>query len=128
MREHRSGAGVRGFRASGSGGCPVFEMAGMSGLATVAKYASFGGTVSFREHRSEACDAVMRFAVYTPAQASEGLVSVLYDLSGPTSTEESFMVKGGAQRLASELGLMLVSPDVCPSSAAAPCRTAVPFA
>ncbi|HZD51507.1 MAG TPA: S-formylglutathione hydrolase, partial [Woeseiaceae bacterium] len=35
-------------------------------------------------------------------------------LSGLTCTEETFMIKSGAQRLADELGLMLVSPDTSP--------------
>lgn len=92
----------------------------MSGLSTVAEYASFGGTVSFHEHRSEECDANMRFAVYTPPQAAEGPVPVLYYLSGLTSTEENFMVKGGAQRVAAEHGLMLVSPDTSPRGVGLP--------
>ena len=92
----------------------------MSGLTTIAEYASFGGTVGFHEHRSEACDANMRFAVFTPPQANDGPVPVLYYLSGLTSTEENFMVKGGAQRAAAEHGLMLVSPDVCPRGVGLP--------
>ncbi len=92
----------------------------MSGLSTAAEYASFGGIVGFYEHRSEVCDANMRFAVYTPPQAAEGPVPVLYYLSGLTSTEENFMVKGGAQRAAAERGLMLVSPDTSPRGVGLP--------
>jgi S-formylglutathione hydrolase len=39
---------------------------------------------------------------------------VLYYLAGLTCTEETFMIKAGAQRRAAELGLMLVSPDTSP--------------
>ncbi len=39
---------------------------------------------------------------------------VLYYLAGLTCTEETFMIKAGAQRLAAELGLMLVAPDTSP--------------
>lgn len=92
----------------------------MNGLSTVAEYASFGGIVGFYEHRSEVCDANMRFAVYTPPQAAEGPVLVLYYLSGLTSTEENFMVKGGTQRAAAERGLMLVSPDTSPRGVGLP--------
>ena len=92
----------------------------MSGPSTIARYASFGGTVSFHEHRSEVCEATMRFSVYTPPQATEGPVPVLYYLAGLTSTEENFMVKGGAQRVAAERGLILVSPDVCPRGVGLP--------
>jgi S-formylglutathione hydrolase FrmB len=38
-------------------------------------------------------------------------VPVLWYLAGLTCTEETFMIKAGAQRLAAELGLMLVAPD-----------------
>lgn len=86
----------------------------VSELKTSAENRCFGGVVSFHEHHSEACDATMRFAVYAPPQASEGPVPVLYYLAGLTSTEANFMEKAGAQRLASELGLMLVAPDTSP--------------
>jgi S-formylglutathione hydrolase len=39
---------------------------------------------------------------------------VLYYLAGLTCTEETFMTKAGAQRIAAELGLMLVAPDTSP--------------
>ena len=39
---------------------------------------------------------------------------VLTYLAGLTCTEETFMIKGGAQRVAAEIGLMLVAPDTSP--------------
>ena len=39
---------------------------------------------------------------------------VLYWLSGLTCTDENFVEKSGAQRMASELGLVLVMPDTSP--------------
>ena len=39
---------------------------------------------------------------------------VLYYLAGLTCTEETFVIKAGAQRIAAELGLMLVTPDTSP--------------
>ena len=86
----------------------------MTDLNTLGEHACYGGTVSFHEHYSSACEAEMRFAVYVPPQAAERQVSVLYYLAGLTSTEETFMIKGGAQRLAAEYGLMLVAPDTSP--------------
>jgi S-formylglutathione hydrolase len=56
----------------------------------------------------------MRFSVYAPPQAASGPVPVLYYLAGLTCTEETFMIKAGAQRLAAELGLLLVAPDTSP--------------
>jgi len=56
----------------------------------------------------------MKFAVFTPPQAQSGRVPVLYYLAGLTCTEETFMIKAGAQRVAAELGIMLVAPDTSP--------------
>ncbi len=83
-------------------------------LRTLGEHACFGGVVSFHEHRSESCDAPMRFAVYLPPQATATPVPVLYYLAGLTSTEETFMMKAGAQRYATEHALMLVAPDTSP--------------
>jgi S-formylglutathione hydrolase len=56
----------------------------------------------------------MRFGLFLPPQAEESRVPVLYWLSGLTCTEENFIVKAGAQRMAAELGLALVVPDTSP--------------
>jgi S-formylglutathione hydrolase len=82
--------------------------------ATLATHACFGGVMSFHRHDSAATRSAMRFAVYTPPQAATRRVPVLYFLAGLTCTEETFMMKAGAQRLAAELGLMLVAPDTSP--------------
>src|SRR5215210_3176311 len=86
----------------------------MTDLTTLSEHACFGGTVSFHEHYSSACDAGMRFAAYVPPQAAGVPVPVLYYLAGLTTTEETFLTKGGALRLAYEHGLMLVTPDTSP--------------
>jgi len=56
----------------------------------------------------------MKFAAFVPPQARAGAVPVLYFLSGLTCTEETFCIKGHAQMLAAELGLMLIVPDTSP--------------
>jgi S-formylglutathione hydrolase len=56
----------------------------------------------------------MRFGVFLPPHAEAGSAPVLYWLSGLTCTEENFIVKAGAQRVAAELGLALVVPDTSP--------------
>lgn len=86
----------------------------------VSEHACFGGTQSFWKHPSEACGGEMRFSVFTPPQAKHGKVPVLYYLAGLTCTEETFVTKGGAQRVAAELGLMLVAPDTSPRGAGIP--------
>jgi S-formylglutathione hydrolase len=83
-------------------------------LEKISEQRSFGGIQGFYRHHSSACAAPMRFSVFQPPQAAHGPVPVLYFLAGLTCTEETFMVKAGAQRVAAELGLMLVAPDTSP--------------
>src|SRR5262249_25704849 len=66
------------------------------------------------------CGTEMRFSVYLPPQAAKGKVPVLYYLAGLTCTDETFMMKGGAQRVAAALGLKLVSTDTSPRKARFP--------
>ena len=77
-------------------------------MKTLAEHACFSGTQRFLAHDSRECRTEMRFSVYKPPQARDGRVPVLYYLAGLTCTEETFMIKAGAQRLAAELGLMPV--------------------
>lgn len=87
----------------------------MAAIETREEHACFGGRIGYYSHRSETTDCVMRFAVYQPPQALAGQkVPALYYLAGLTCTEETFLIKAGAPRLAAELGLMLVAPDTSP--------------
>ena len=82
---------------------------------------SFGGWHRRYRHRSSTLDCDMQFAVYLPAQAEQGeRLPVLYWLSGLTCTDENFMQKAGAQRVAAELGLVLVAPDTSPRGEGVP--------
>ena len=83
-------------------------------LEVISEHRCFGGVVGFYRHRSALTDCAMRFSVYRPPQAADGPVPVVTWLSGLTCTEETFMIKAGAQRIAAELGLMLVNPDTSP--------------
>ncbi len=83
-------------------------------MKLLSEHACFGGTQRFLAHDSRECGAEMRFSVYEPPQAKRGRVPVLYYLAGLTCTEETIMIKAGAQRLAAEHGLMLVAPDTSP--------------
>ena len=89
-------------------------------IETLSETLCFGGKMGFYKHRSDANNCDMRFAVFVPPQAKDGPVPVLTFLSGLTCTEENFMVKSGAQRVAAELGLMLVSPDTSPRGETVP--------
>jgi len=81
---------------------------------TLSEHRAFGGVVGFYRHAAQATRCAMRFAVFTPPQAKQRRRPVLYYLAGLTCTEETFMIKAGAQRVAAELGLMLVAPDTSP--------------
>jgi len=74
----------------------------------------FGGVMGFYRHESVETRCSMRFSVFVPPHALKHQVPVLYYLPGLTCTEETFMIKGGAQRMAAESGIMLVSPDTSP--------------
>jgi S-formylglutathione hydrolase len=92
----------------------------MTPIETISEHSSFGGVQGFYRHTSAVCAGPMRFAVYRPPQARSGRVPALYFLAGLTCSEENFTVKAGAQRLASELGLILVAPDTSPRNTGIP--------
>ncbi|WP_407332389.1 S-formylglutathione hydrolase [Enterovibrio sp. 27052020O] len=76
---------------------------------------SCGGWHKQYTHTSRTVHCNMRFAIYLPPQASESnKVPVLYWLSGLTCTDENFMQKAGAHKLAAELGIAIVAPDTSP--------------
>ena len=83
-------------------------------VTTVAQYKCFGGVQSVCRHESLETRCAMRFGVYLPPQAQTARVPVLYWLSGLTCTEENFIAKAGAQRVAAELGLAIIAPDTSP--------------
>lgn len=74
----------------------------------------FGGELRRVSHRSTCCNSNMVFAIFLPPQALVEKVPVLYWLSGLTCTDENFMQKAGAQRIAAELGIAIVCPDTSP--------------
>lgn len=76
---------------------------------------SFAGWQKQYSHFAKTVNCNMRFAIYLPPQASSGQkVPVLYWLSGLTCTDENFMQKSAAQRIAAELGMAIVAPDTSP--------------
>lgn len=89
-------------------------------MKSLNKAKSFGGALEFFEHFSEKTKTPMRFSVFLPPKAANEKVPALFWLSGLTCTEENFMQKAGAQRVASELGLALIAPDTSPRGAGIP--------
>ena len=84
---------------------------------TLSEHRCFGGVQRFHEHASGVIGLPMRFSVFLPPQAESGPVPALLYLAGLTCTEETFMVKAGAQRAAARLGLALIAPDTSPRGA-----------
>jgi S-formylglutathione hydrolase len=80
----------------------------------VAQSACFGGVQAVYAHDARETRCRMRFGLFLPPQAASARVPLLYWLSGLTCTEENFITKAGAQRMASELGLAIVTPDTSP--------------
>jgi S-formylglutathione hydrolase len=83
-------------------------------MELISEHTCFGGTQGFYRHASAEIGLPMRFSVFQPPQAKSGPVPVLFYLAGLTSTEETFMIKAGAQRYAAQHGIMLVAPDTSP--------------
>ncbi len=87
----------------------------MTTLTPVKSHRSFGGILDVYDHESHACGGTtMRFAVYTPPQAKDGPVPVLWYLSGLTCTWANANEKGAIHAHAAEHGLMVVFPDTSP--------------
>lgn len=80
----------------------------------LSRHRSFGGVVGFYRHDAAATASAMKFSVFLPPQAERRKVPALWYLAGLTCTEETFMIKAGAQRVAAELGLALIAPDTSP--------------
>ena len=117
---------------------------GLEALEVISCQKSFGGWQNRYRHRSATLGCDMAFAVYLPPQAgpvgqatspipsqppragqaplsgqTKGL-PVLYWLSGLSCTDENFIQKAGAQRVAAELGLVIVCPDTSPRGPGVP--------
>lgn len=75
----------------------------------------FGGDNTFYKHESSVIGGPMNFTVYVPPQAKGGAkVPALLYLAGLTCDHTTFIIKGGAQRLAAQHGIILVAPDTSP--------------
>lgn len=86
-------------------------------MEELARNKSFGGMQLRCKHFSTSLLCEMTFSVFLPEQLATGAevkLPVLYWLSGLTCTDENFVQKAGAQRVASELGLIIVAPDTSP--------------
>jgi S-formylglutathione hydrolase len=92
-------------------------------LQLISEHACFGGVQRFYRHASSAIGLPMRFSVFIPAHAPGERLPALFYLAGLTCTEETFMIKAGAQRAAAREGLVLIAPDTSPRGANVPGET-----
>ena len=75
----------------------------------------FDGEQRIYQTQSQTLKGPTKFAVFIPPQALNGQkCPALYYLAGLTCTEETFIIKAHAQRLAAQLGLILIAPDTSP--------------
>ncbi|WP_183910293.1 S-formylglutathione hydrolase [Simiduia aestuariiviva] len=74
----------------------------------------FGGRQLRYRHRATSLPCTMNFSLFLPPQAERAPVPIVYWLSGLTCTDENFVTKAGAQRVAAELGIALLAPDTSP--------------
>ena len=86
----------------------------MQGLEKISGQRVFGGWLNRYKHRSEVLSCDMVFGAYLPPQAAKNPVPLLWWLSGLTCTDENFMQKAGAQRMAAKLGMAIICPDTSP--------------
>ena len=89
-------------------------------LQLITSQKSFGGWHQQFSHNASTLSCQMRFAVYLPPQAKSKKVPVLYWLSGLTCTDENFMQKAGALKIAAALGIAIIAPDTSPRGKTVP--------
>lgn len=88
-------------------------------MELLSEHFCFGGVQRFYQHTSTQLGLPAKFSVFLPPAAlqTQTSVPVLLYLAGLTCTEETFMIKAGAQRVAALLGIALVCPDTSPRGA-----------
>ncbi len=93
----------------------------MSAFTVRSEQRCFDGVQGFYEHPSQACAGPMKFSVFVPPGVDRARPApALYYLAGLTCTDETFVIKAGAQRTAAALGLVLVTCDTSPRAARFP--------
>lgn len=89
-------------------------------LELLSSFRCFAGEQRRYQTSSSALSGDTIFSVFLPDFAVSNPVPVVVYLSGLTCTDENAVTKGGAQRVASELGIALVFPDTSPRGEGVP--------
>ena len=93
----------------------------MSTPELLSQHRCHAGSQRFYQHASTEIGLPMRFSVYLPPQALAGAACpALMFLAGLTCSEETFMIKAGAQAIAAREGMILIAPDTSPRGANLP--------
>ncbi len=85
-----------------------------STLELLEEHRIFGGWQQRWRHQSGVLNCPMTFSIYLPSPKGDAPPPAVWFLAGLTCNDENFTTKAGAQRVASELGLMLIMPDTSP--------------
>ena len=84
-------------------------------MELVQKNVCFGGEQRIYKMSSNVLKGDAKFGIYMPPQAMSGeTCPALFYLAGLTCNEETFAIKAHAQRLAAQLGFILITPDTSP--------------
>ena len=85
-----------------------------SSLELLEEHRIFGGWQQRWRHPSQVLNCPMTFSIYLPRPRGDSPPPVVWFLAGLTCNDENFTTKAGAQRVAAELGLVLIMPDTSP--------------
>jgi len=90
-------------------------------VQVISQARSYAGTQFVYELASAELKGQTRIGVYVPdsADAVAGAPALVW-LSGLTCTEDNFVSKAGAQRIAAQLGLVIIAPDTSPRGEGVP--------
>lgn len=89
-------------------------------MKAISQARSYAGTQFVYEFESSALAGNTRIGIYVPDSAAEKALPALVWLSGLTCTEDNFVSKAGAQRVASQLGVIVIAPDTSPRGDSVP--------
>jgi len=83
-------------------------------MEMIEEHRCFEGWQQRWRHHSAVLNCTMTVSVFLPPPVPSNPPPVLYWLSGLTCNDENFTTKANAQRVAAELGIVLVMPDTSP--------------
>ena len=85
-----------------------------STLELLEEHRIFGGWQQRWRHQSAVLNCPMTFSIYLPEPHGDAPPPVVWFLAGLTCNDENFTTKAGAQRVAAELGMVMIMPDTSP--------------